>query len=97
MKPYLTLCLMLLASLQSVHGYTAPTYAEYRRMYNKNYNEFEVAMREKIYNKKVESFANITGYIPRVNKLTDFTDEELRSIFIFEFRHQKCREPFPDR
>lgn len=49
-------------------------------MFEKSYNSSEeYAIREAIYNQNIEKFKTITDYVPGVNPMTDWTEEEINA------------------
>ena len=43
------------------------------------YTDAEYSLRQKIYEDRITSFANITNFVPDVNNFTDWTEEEIKS------------------
>lgn len=49
-----------------------PTFAEYVKKYDKQYEEKEYHERKKIYDQNILNFLNITDYEPGINNMTDW-------------------------
>ena len=74
----LLIILVLIGLLGSVSAYD--TFEEYVVRFQKVYTDAEYSFRRGIYQARVEGFAKITDYVPGVNNLTDWTQEEINSL-----------------
>ena len=67
----------LLGLLGSVSSYDP--FDEYVILFQKVYTDVEYTIRNKLYEDRIASFANITDFVPGVNNFTDWNEEEIKS------------------
>lgn len=66
--------ILIILSLLLNLNYGFPTFEEYVEKFNKKYEPDEYALREEIYDTKIDEYQNITAYTPGINNKTDWTE-----------------------
>lgn len=72
--------LTIMIGLSFINAY--PTFDEYVGNFEKNYTSDQYAIRNQIYDARIETFANFTLFTPGVNNLTDWTEQEIACKYI---------------